>query len=171
MFSLCDIRHFLSPSAGAGAQFVKYGVVGVLSTLVQTGVFYLLAATVLKCLTADDWAVRFCALPAADFTGTEAWYVARGTRAALATAAGFAVAKVFCWRMNRRFVFTPGKYSPAVEFAFFFGTAAFATVVALACLKVLIDGFGCMTTIAVGVEIIVSFAVNFIIRKFVIFKR
>ena len=54
-------------------QLVKYGIVGVMATCVQTGVFYLLAATCLKCLTADDWAVRLLRLPSVAFTGTEPW--------------------------------------------------------------------------------------------------
>ena len=57
-------RRFLSHDSGAFAQFVKYGVIGVLSTCVQMVVFYVLAATVLKCLGPDDWAVRFLGLPA-----------------------------------------------------------------------------------------------------------
>ena len=37
-------------------------------------------------------------------------------------------------------------------------------------MKALIDGFGMMTTLAVVVEVVVSFLVNFFVRKFVIFK-
>ena len=37
-------------------------------------------------------------------------------------------------------------------------------------MKLLIDRFGMMTTLAVFVEIAVSFLVNFFVRKFVIFK-
>ena len=59
---------FLSHDSGAFAQFVKYGVIGVLATCVQTGVFYALASTCLKCLTSDDLAVKVFGLPAAAFT-------------------------------------------------------------------------------------------------------
>ena len=52
----------------------------------------------------------------------------------------------------------------------FFGAAAFATVMALAVMKTLIDCFGMMTTLAVAVEVVVSFLVNFFVRKFFIFK-
>ena len=76
----------LSHESGPFWQFVKYGVIGVMATVVQTGVFYALAATCLPCLTADDVAVRFLGLPSATFTGAEAWYVSRGMLAAYATA-------------------------------------------------------------------------------------
>ena len=45
-----------------------------------------------------------------------------------------------------------------------------ATVIALSLMKFLIDQFGMMTTLAVFVEIMVSFMVNFFVRKFFIFK-
>ncbi len=80
------------------------------------------------------------------------------------------LANIFCWLMNRRFVFTPGKFRWYVELGLFFGASTLATVIALGVMKALIDAFGMMTTLAVVVEIIVSFFVNFFIRKFVIFK-
>ena len=163
-------RHILSNEAGPLAQFIKYGIVGVMATCVQTGIFYILAATCLKCLTADDWAVRLLGLPSVAFTGEEAWYASRGTLAAAATAVGFVVANIFCWIMNRLFVFRPGKFRWYVELGMFFGASTLATVIALGVMKFLIDQFGMMTTLAVVVEVVVSFLVNFFIRKFFIFK-
>ena len=164
------VEKFLSHDAGSFAQFVKYGAIGVMATCVQTGVFYVLASTCLRCLTADDWAVKLLGLPSVAFTGNEAWYASRGMIAAAATAVGFVVANIFCWLMNRRFVFKPGKFRWYVELAMFFGASTLATVIALGLMKFLIDQFGLMTTLAVGVEVVVSFLVNFFIRKFVIFK-
>ena len=164
------VRRVLSRESGPFWQFVKYGVIGVASTLVQLAVFYLLAATCLKCLTADDWAVRFLGLPAVCFGGGEPWYAARWFLAALATAVGFTVANVFCWLLNRSFVFRPGKFAWYAEFAMFFGAAAGATVVALVVQSLLIRFCGMMTSAAAVVEVVVSFLVNFFVRKFFIFK-
>ena len=164
------VRKFLSHEAGPFAQFVKYGAIGVMATCVQTGVFYVLAATCLKCLTADDWAVKWLGLPSVAFTGEEAWYASRGMIAAAATAVGFVIANIFCWLMNRWFVFKSGKFKWHVELAMFFGASTLATLIALGLMKLIIDQFGLMTTLAVVVEVVVSFLVNFFIRKFVIFK-
>ena len=164
------VRHFLSHDSGFFAQFVKYGAIGVMATCVQTAIFYVMASTCLKCLTADDFAVRFLGLPSADFTGAEAWYASRGMLAAAATAIGFVVANVFCWLMNRWFVFRPGKFRWYIELVMFFGASTVATLLALGIMKVLIDQFGLMTTLAVVVEVLASFLINFFIRKFVIFK-
>ena len=164
------VKKILSHDSGPFWQFVKYGAIGVMATLVQTGVFYILASTCFRCLTADDVAVKCFGLPAASFTGAEAWYVSRGMLASYATAVGFFLANVFCWLMNRWFVFKPGKFRWYVEFGMFFGTSTLATLIALGTMKVLIDSFGMMTTFAVVVEVVVSFFVNFFVRKFFIFN-
>ena len=156
-------KNILSLDSGPFWQLVKYGVIGVMATLVQTGVFYVLASTSLMCLTPDDWAVRYVGLPSATFTGAESWYLSRGMIAAYATAIGFVTANVFCWLMNRWFVFSPGKYRWYVEFGMFIGTSTIATLIALGTMKVLIDSFGLMTTFAVVVEVLVSFFVNFFV--------
>lgn len=159
------VRRFLSHESGPFAQFVKYGVIGVMSTVVQMVGFYVLAATCLRCLGPDDWAVRFVGLPAVEISDG-----VRAFRAAMATAMGFTLANIFCWLMNRLFVFKPGRYRWYVEFGLFFGVAALATVVALGVQSLLIKYAGLMTTAAVIVEVVVSFFFNFFIRKFVIFK-
>ena len=164
------IRRFLSHDCGPFAQFVKYGAIGVAATAVQFAVFYVLASTCLKCLTPSDKAVELLGLPSAVFTGDEPWHHARGFLAGVATAAGFVVANVFCWLMNRAFVFRPGKFRWYVEFGMFFGVAAVATAIALAIQSVLIKFFGMTTSAAVVIEVVVSFMLNFFARKFFIFK-
>ena len=89
---------------------------------------------------------------------------------AVATAAGFSVANVFCWLMNRAFVFRPGKFAWHVEFALFYGAAALATVIALVVQSALIRFAGTTTSFAAILEIVVSFFVNFVTRRFFIFK-
>ncbi len=162
--------NLLSHDSGPFWQFVKYGVIGVLATCVQLAGFYALAATCLKCLTPDDWAVRFLGFGSFSFTGEEPWYAARWFLAAAATAVGFTIANVFCWLMNRRFVFRPGKFRWYVEFGMFYGAAAVATAIALTVQSVLIRSFGMMTSAAAIIEVLVSFLVNFFARKFFIFK-
>ncbi|MBR1921027.1 MAG: GtrA family protein [Kiritimatiellae bacterium] len=165
------LGRFLSHDAGPFAQFVKYGAVGVASTLVHLAVFYALASTCLRCLTAEDAAVRFLGLPFAQFDGGEPWWASRWFLAAAATAAAFSVANVFCWALNRLFVFKPGKFPWFAEFALFYGAAAGATLVALLVQSALIRFAGATTSLAAIVEVGVSFAVNFVARRFFIFER
>ena len=165
-----QISKILSHDCGPFWQFVKYGVIGVAATAVQFVVFYLLAATCLRCLTPDDKAVKLLGLPSVVFSGGEPWYAARWFLAAVATAAGFTLANVFCWLMNRAFVFRPGKFRWYVEFGMFFGVAAIATAIALVVQSVLIKFMGVTTSAAVVIEVAVSFLLNFFARKFFIFR-
>ena len=164
------IRRFLSHDCGPFAQLVKYGAIGVAATCVQFAVFYALAATCLRCLTADDTAVRLLGLPGAEFTGAEPWYASRWFLAGVATAVGFAFANIFCWLMNRAFVFRPGRFRWYIEFGMFFGVAAIATAFALVVQSALIRFMGVMTSAAVVIEVVVSFLLNFFARKFFIFR-
>ena len=159
------VAGILSHDCGPFWQFVKYGVVGVASTIVQIAVFYALASTALKCLKADDWAVRWLGLPSVAVTDS-----VRAARFAIATGLGFAVSNVFCWLMNRWFVFKPGKFRWWKEFAFFIGVSGAAMALATAASWYLIDTFGTMTTIAHAVEIAVSFLFNYFMRKYAIFR-
>ena len=163
-------RRILSHDSGPFWQFVKYGVIGAMATCVQLAVLYALASTCLKCLTPDDAAVRLLGLPAVEFTGAEPWYAQRWFLADVATVAGFSVANVFCWLMNRAFVFRAGKFRWYVEFAMFFGVAALATLVAIGVQSLLITYAGVTTSFAALVVVVVSFLANFFLRKFVIFR-
>ena len=160
------LRKILSHDCGPFWQFVKYGAIGVMATLVQTGVFYVLATTCLKCLTADDVMVRYLGFASAGGLTDGV----RAFRFSLATTVGFILANVFCWLMNRWFVFKPGKFRWYAEFGMFFATSTVATVIALGASSALIRWCGLMTTLAVFIEVIVSFLVNFFVRKFYIFR-
>ena len=159
------VRRFLSHDSGPFAQFVKYGAIGVLSTCVQMVGFYILAATCLKCLAADDWAVRFARLPAVEVSDG-----IRALRAAVATAGGFTVANVFCWLMNRLFVFKPGRHSWIVELLLFFAVSLAALAIGIVVQSILINYAGWTTSSAFILEIISSFVINYVVRKFFIFK-
>ena len=158
------ISKVLSTDSGPFWQFVKYGTIGVLSTLVQILFFYLLASTCLRCLGGDDWAVRLLSLPAASVSDA-----VRAQRFAIATALSFVISNIFCWVLNRRFVFRAGKYHWALELLMFLSVSGLAMAIATGISCLLIHKLGTMTTIAGFVEVVVSFVFNFFIRKFVIF--
>lgn len=151
-------------------QIVKYGIAGLIATMIQTAVFYLLASTVLKCLAEDDIMVKLLGLPAATFAAETPWFATRGIYASIATAIGFAIANICCWLMNRAFVFGSGSRGKLAEFLMFFGVSAGATLIALAIQTACIDLFGMMTSYAVLIEIAVSFSINYLVRKFFIFR-
>lgn len=147
------------------AQFVKYGANGVITTYIQAGVFYLLASTCLLCLGPDDIAVQKLGLSPVEVSDG-----VRAFRFAVATAVGFVIANLVCWLVSRWCVFKPGKFRWYVELGMFFGASTVATLIALGVSSGLIRFCGLMTSIAVVAEIVISFFVNFFVRKFFIFK-
>ncbi len=159
------ISRILSHDSGPFWQFVKYGAIGVMSTVVQAAVFCILAVTCLACLQSDDPSVRLLGLPSADVTDA-----VRAARFGAATAAGFVFANVFCWFMNRWFVFRAGKFSWPVELLFFMSVSGAAMLLATGLSMLFIRWLGMTTTLAFLIEVVVSFALNFFIRKFLIFK-
>jgi putative flippase GtrA len=146
-------------------QFVKYGTNGVIATYIQAIVFYLLAGTYFKCLGVDDIAVTYFGLDPVDIADG-----VRALRFSICTAVGFSLANIVCWLMNRLCVFKPGKFRWYAEFAFFFAVSLCATLVALAISAMLIRFFAVATSFALAVEVVVSFIINFLVRKFFIFK-
>lgn len=160
------IKKFLSHESGALAQFIKYGVAGGIATAVQTIVFFILAVTLLKCLTADDWMVKLFGLPSVTISDT-----LRSWRALQANLIGFVVSNIICWLLNRAFVFRPGKFKWYIEFGLFFGTSSIATLLALGIQCVLIRYFSAMTTLAVLLQMVTAFMINFVVRKYVIFNH
>lgn len=146
-------------------QFIKYAIAGGIATAIQTGVFYILAATVLACLGPDDIAVRFCRLPSVELSdGVRAW------RSAVAQGAGFVIANFCCWLMNRRFVFTPGRHRWYVELGMFYAASTTAFFIGVLLQSFVIGTLGWQTSLGVAVEIATSLAINFVVRKFFIFK-
>lgn len=160
-----SIKRFLSHDCSPFEQFIKYGTIGVMATCVQMLFFYLLAATCIECLKADDVAVRYLSLPSANVDDQT-----RAIRFAIDTGIGFIFANIFCWVMNRLFVFRPGKYRWWTELTMFFGASGFAVFIATLISWFLIHQMGLMTSAAALIEVFVSFVINYTIRKFFIFK-
>lgn len=159
------IAKILSHASGPFWQLVKYGVIGVMSTVVQAVAFYAMASTFLKCLKADDVMVRLLGLPHTDVSDAQ-----RALLFAAATALAFVVSNIFCWLMNRAFVFIPGRHRWWVELALFFAVSATAMVLATLASWYCICKMGMMTTLAALIEVVVSFLFNYFLRKFVIFR-
>lgn len=146
-------------------QLIKYGAIGVLATIVQLVFFYTFATLLFPCLTSHDWSVKALGFPASDVSDA-----IRGVHFAVCTSMGFVISNFFCWVMNRLFVFKPGKFKWYIELGMFYAASTTAAVLAIGLSWLCINYFGLMTTLAVFIEIVVSFMVNYFVRKFFIFK-
>ena len=146
-------------------QIFKYGVIGVLATAVNLVVAELCAAYVWPCLGPDDLFVKYCGFASAAVPDA-----ARALLAVYCNLVGFFVANVLCWLLNRKFVFTPGRHGWLVEYALFLAGSGFAILCGSAGIWALVRYQGMQTTYSFVVNVMVSVAVNFVVRKFFVFK-
>jgi putative flippase GtrA len=139
-------------------QFVKYVVCGVGATVVHQGLFYLLS---------------YYVNPAADgmmVDGKPITAAMRYNNSLINNTLAFVPSVMFAYITNVLWVFTPGRHSRVVEFASFFGIAMVAFVVATLAGPKLIDLYSIPTWAAQGLFLVSSVLVNFVCRKFFVFK-
>ena len=159
------IKQQLGHDASPLVQFMKYGIVGGMATGINVFVFFLCGWFILPCLTQDDIAVRVLGLTAPTIRQG-----ARAFNAACCNAAGFTVSNIFCYVLNRMFVFRPGRHHWVMEFMLFFGVSGISWFIGTVLQTLLITQAGIQTTLAFGANIIVALMINFAMRKFMIFK-
>lgn len=162
-------RQFTGNGACAhpAVQFAKYGFVGALSTLVNLLAAFVFARWVFPCITTDDPIVKLFGLDIPEFTGTDA---TRALLYAFSWVCAFVVSNTFCYVLNRRFVFVPGKLKPVAEYLSFMAVGALAMGVGLVLSWALIRFLGTQTSIGAIVNVFTSLLINYALRKFVIFK-
>ena len=159
------VKRMLSYDAPPLVQFVKYAFVGAVTAVINIAVAEVFAAWVMPCLAADDILVRKLGFPMAALSDS-----ARAARAVGCNLIGFAVANVVCWLLDRSFVFRPGRHHWTLELVLFFCGSALAVLVGNAVIYLLIRVNGTQTTWAFLINIVASVLVNYVVRKFFVFK-
>ncbi len=163
---LDTIRKYLSHDAHPLVQFIKYGVVGGMSTVVHMAVFFLCGWYLFPCLGRDDIFVRLLGLSAPVIEEG-----VRAARAAYSNGIAFVVSNTFCYVLNTLFVFKPGRHHRILEFLLFFAVSGISMAIGTALQSVLIARYGVQTTLAFGANIFSSLFINFTVRKLFIFQR
>lgn len=146
-------------------QIFKYGVIGALATVINLIVAELCAAYVWPCLGPEDLLVRHCG-----FVSSVVSDAVRANLAVYCNLVGFFIANVICWILDRKFVFTPGRHHWAVEYFLFLAGSGAAILCGSALIWCLVRYHGLQTTYSFIVNVLVSVSVNFVVRKFFVFK-
>ena len=146
-------------------QIFKYGVIGILATAINIAVAELFAAYVWPCLGADDVFVKYLGFASSALADAE-----RATLAVYCNLVGFFVANVVCWLLNRRYVFTPGRHHWLVEYALFLAGSGFAILCGSVLIWALVRFYGMQTTYSFGINVVASVMINFLVRKFLVFR-
>ena len=157
--------HYLSHDAPPLVQFVKYGLAGGLATVTHVLAFFLVGFLLFPCVTDHDPLVKLFGLvaPAVD-------EALRARHAVFSNVVAFFVSNTVCYLANRWFVFRPGRHHVVIEFLLFLAVSAVSMIIGTTLMGVLIQRFGIETTYAFGANILSSLAINYVMRKFFVFK-
>ena len=161
---LAGLKKQLGHEASPLVQFIKYGIAGGAATATNIIVFFLLGWLVLPCLTDADPLVKLLGLQVPEITES-----ARVWRAGICNTIGFVVSNLFCYLLNRLFVFKPGRHVWFVEMLLFLAGSGISFVIGLGLQTILIR-CGVQTTPAFAANIVVAVLLNYVTRKFFIFK-
>lgn len=151
------------------AQFVKYVLCGGVSIVVDMTVFYLLAWLVLPCLKPGDPVVEILEFFGFTVRTAEPDVLIRN----------FWIIKVICFTavnitvyiLNILYVFERGRYQTHFEIMLFFGISLCVFLLGTLLGAFLIDGAGWHITYTYAFVLSLSVLANYLLRKFVVFKR
>ena len=146
-------------------QFIKYGMAGGVATFVDIVVFYTLALWFLPALGANDPLVTKLHLNVTLVAET-----VRSTNYVWDKCITFLFSNLTAYVVNVLWVFTPGRHSRWVEVGLFYLVSAISFVVGTGLAWLLIKQFGISTTAAYICNAVASLMINYVCRKFIIFK-
>ncbi len=139
-------------------QFLIYSICGGLATFTYVATSLALSHTVIPAM--DGMVVN----------GAPMTHSHRARNALINNCIAFALANVVGYITNVMFVFKGGRYSPVNEFLLFTAGNCVAFVISQFAGPYLIKRFGMKTTHALMLNVVASILLNFVIRKFIVFK-
>lgn len=134
-------------------QFIKYGICGVGSLIVGQTIWFMLSAWVWPALDSD--------LPKE----------VRALHSTYNNIIAFFFGNLFAYFTNSLWVFTPGRHHRVMEFIYFSLISTLGFVIGLAAGPMLIQMYGIDTLVAQLALVVASAMVNFVCRKFFVFKH
>jgi putative flippase GtrA len=146
-------------------QFIKYALGGMLATAVDVLVFYLVAIFLLPALNPNDPMARLLGLDIAPLSES-----IRSSHYVWGKVIAFMFSNLTAYLVNVRWVFTPGRHKRSVEIGLFYAVSTTSFILGTALGWFLIRAMGLPTTYSYVANGVASLAVNFVGRKFVVFK-
>jgi putative flippase GtrA len=168
---------FTRREAHPAVQFVKYALAGGIATAVHTSIFFFLSWKVFPALQAEDQAVQLVNWIRLQLLGLDTGMMVQPVEEALRgrwfivnSAIAFVFSNLTCYVINAIWVFKPGRHERHVEVTLFFAVSILSMVVGTALAWGLIHFFGFTTTSSFIGQLFASLMLNFVLRKYVVFK-
>jgi putative flippase GtrA len=146
-------------------QFVKYSLCGGLATLTDMLVFYSLSWKLIPALKSDDLLLRLLRKEA-----TPADERRRGRNFIINTAIAFIFSNLVAYISNMLWVFEPGRHAWYVEVGLFYSVSLISVGIGTYLGWAMIHYWKLSTTSSYIGKLIAALLVNFVCRKFIIFR-
>jgi putative flippase GtrA len=182
------LKQFVGRDAHPVVQFLKYGIAGVIATVVDIFIFYFLSLVVFPGIAPDDTLITVSdalyqwvsgMFPA---MGDAAWFheflhfdvepiteAVRKKNYLINKLIVFFISNFVAYLLNMLWVFHPGKHTRRKEIAMFYVVAVTSFVIGTALSYGLIHFFHVDTTQARVADVVVAVMINFFCRKFFVF--
>ena len=158
-------EEFIGVRAEPLVQFAKYGISGGFETLVSIIIFYLVAWKIFPSLQEKDLFVV-----ALDLTVTEVDDVTRSLNSMFSNGVAFIFSNMVAYLINVFWVFIPGRHNRFVEIGLFYFVSGVSMIIGTSLMGFLIRHYGIQTTYAFAANIVSAVMINYVMRKFYIFK-
>jgi putative flippase GtrA len=165
------LKQFAQREAHPVVQFLKYSIAGGVATAVDVLIFYVLSWKVLPALQADDGLVRllrdWCGLDLAILPVAEA---VRARHFVINRVITYFFSNLTAYFINFYWVFTPGRHRRHVEVLLFYAVSLTSLAVGTTLGWAMIHFFGLSTTTSYLGNLVASLAINYVCRKYLVFK-
>ena len=164
------LQKFNSRDAHPIFQFVKYGIAGGMATAVHMFVFFLCALVVFPALTESDPFVKLFGWFGVSVPVTEVSDAIRAERNIYDNAIAFMFSNATAYLINIVWVFKRGRHHWIVEVLMFYAISGISFGIGTGLQWALVKYTGIDTTYAFGAQLFASMMINYVCRKFIIFK-
>ncbi len=159
------IGQFFGHEAGPVVQFIKYVVSGGVATFVDVLVFYTMSWKILPAMRENDPMARLLRLKVIHVEEND-----RSRRFIINTAVAFIFSNLSAYLLSIFWVFQGGKHSWWMELILFYAVSGLSIVIGTAIGWLLIRKLHLSTTFSYITKGISALLINFVCRKFIIFK-
>ncbi|MBN1269996.1 MAG: GtrA family protein [Kiritimatiellae bacterium] len=159
------LSQFTSRKAHPAIQFIKYGIAGGVATAVDMALFFLLAWLAFPALRQDEWLVRLfdLSLPILD-------EAVRSRNFVIDKTITFVFSNLTAYLLNIMWVFEPGRHSRHKEIVLFYLVSITSYVIGTALGWAMILYLHTSTTVAYLANMVASVMINYVCRKYFVFK-
>jgi putative flippase GtrA len=146
-------------------QFIKYVIAGGIATVVNIVLFYACAFKLLPALDPSDAVAKLLHVNVSMLTDS-----VRARNSMIDNGVAFIFSNLTAYLINIVWVFESGRHNRVREILYFYLVSGVSFALGTSLMGFLIHHFGMMTTLAFAANGVVSLLINFVLRKYFIFK-